>query len=53
MVGLIWIMLGLAVGSRYVTCSATQTSDSSSERQEAGEGDRIDRWLDDRRDSAL
>ena len=51
-VGLIRIRFGLVSGSTYVTCSATNTSVSSSERYEEGEGDRIDWRLDDRRDSA-
>ena len=50
-VGLIRIRLGLVSGSTYVTCSATNTSVSSSERYEEGEGDRMDWRLDDRRDS--
>ena len=50
-VGLIRIRFGLVSGSTYVTCSATNTSVSSSERYEEGEGDRMDWRLDDRRDS--
>lgn len=50
-VGLIRIRLGLVSGSTYVTCSATNTSVSSSERYEEGEGDRMDWRLDDCRDS--
>lgn len=35
------------MGSTYVTCSATRTSVSSSEKTEVGDGDLIDRAADD------